>query len=491
MTNSSGAAFRMTLAGDAPFKRAMSTELNANSEFKTFAISELSSNAGFQSGVATNQSLQNSLVDSQNLQTKVSTLLAANADFSGSVGQKLSGDSAFRSLLSDVMTPGLASNEQLQKKLEEKLKSDASFQSSIQEALRTDSTFNTTIKGQVVQDSAFKNDIINLMKATGNASSFVGPKGSTGAKGDMPTPSSVATFLTTGTSGSTFTNSVVTGLAGNTTFRTAIGGVSSLHAGVGVLATFQTAVRDRLRTDTGFIGNVRTALSSDAALRANLKSDVVSDKTFQKNVVTEMSGASNLSKFRGPTGPQGPPPNMLDVVGFLATQTNLVDSAVGYLTDATSGSLFRNSFITDPKFQSNIVTEMQKDSNVAKFKGPQGVPGTVDTPANKTFLKTNTLWCADGDICTVPKNKSVSIDGDINIPTGKKITVRDSNHGLVHTGDGVDGVNLFGWTGGKLSTMAGGKKDILTWRNNGNVDVLEVLNVGGSDNLRFTGTGTD
>lgn len=67
-----------------------------------------------------------------------------------------------------------------------------------------------------------------------------------------------------------------------------------------------------------------------------------------------------------------------------------------------------------------------------EFKGPQGEqgpagamgpPGTVDTDANRTFLQSRTLWCADGQVCQVPANRAaqfnaVSVAGANNLGIG-------------------------------------------------------------------------
>jgi len=37
--------------------------------------------------------------------------------------------------------------------------------------------------------------------------------------------------------------------------------------------------------------------------------------------------------------------------------------------------------------------------------GPHGPPGTVNTEENRNFLKANAMWCADGEMCKIPKGK--------------------------------------------------------------------------------------
>ena len=39
------------------------------------------------------------------------------------------------------------------------------------------------------------------------------------------------------------------------------------------------------------------------------------------------------------------------------------------------------------------------------IQGPQGIPGK-DGDVTNDFIKANTLWCADGKICSIPPNKT-------------------------------------------------------------------------------------
>lgn len=56
-----------------------------------------------------------------------------------------------------------------------------------------------------------------------------------------------------------------------------------------------------------------------------------------------------------------------------------------------------------------LINKLKNFPEFKGLKGDQGIqgvigpPGTIDTEENKKFLKTNTMWCADGDFCSVPK----------------------------------------------------------------------------------------
>jgi hypothetical protein len=50
------------------------------------------------------------------------------------------------------------------------------------------------------------------------------------------------------------------------------------------------------------------------------------------------------------------------------------------------------------------------DTGPAGAVGPQGPAGlSYDTPASINFLKQNTMWCADGDLCVIPPGKQLRI----------------------------------------------------------------------------------
>lgn len=76
-------------------------------------------------------------------------------------------------------------------------------------------------------------------------------------------------------------------------------------------------------------------------------------------------------------------------------------------------------------------------------------------------------------------NGNINTVGDIGIQTNKKIYLRgdipgDLNHYLGYTAD-VDGPQLKGWIGGKLSSKDG---DNLLWNNTGDVTIKGKINVG-------------
>lgn len=116
-------------------------------------------------------------------------------------------------------------------------------------------------------------------------------------------------------------------------------------------------------------------------------------------------------------------------------------------------------------------------------KGEKGDPGlSFDSDAGKSYLKTTTLWCADGDYCKIPeKSKGITgdvvIQGGLSIPTGKNFTVRDQYHGMGFSQD-VDGPSLYGFSGGKLRVAGNNPVDALKWDRNG-VTVNGKLNIGG------------
>jgi hypothetical protein len=53
-----------------------------------------------------------------------------------------------------------------------------------------------------------------------------------------------------------------------------------------------------------------------------------------------------------------------------------------------------------------------KDTGIKGDIGPQGIPGKDGSPGevSKQFLKDNSLWCADGSICSLPTNKTLRFE---------------------------------------------------------------------------------
>jgi hypothetical protein len=98
----------------------------------------------------------------------------------------------------------------------------------------------------------------------------------------------------------------------------------------------------------------------------------------------------------------------------------------------------------------------------------------AELPDHNQYAK-SAVWNADGSI-TIGGDKRVLIGEDstniknrfiadqgIEVPTGKRITIRDANHGMVYASD-MDGPQLYGVGGGKLTAKG---KDILKWKPTG------------------------
>ena len=100
-------------------------------------------------------------------------------------------------------------------------------------------------------------------------------------------------------------------------------------------------------------------------------------------------------KLSGPVGPAGP--------------------------KGDSGSVGWNDFSEAQKL--DVVSKLKVYS---EFKGPPGPPGPpgYDSEPGKTFLKENTLWCADGQICKFPANsKGFASAEDIIFNPKSKVSV--------------------------------------------------------------------
>jgi len=81
-------------------------------------------------------------------------------------------------------------------------------------------------------------------------------------------------------------------------------------------------------------------------------------------------------------------------------------------------------------------------------QGPKGADGEVTNAALTTRLQTQTMWCADGDICKIPQGKKgidwgygaskIWDDGQLKVESDDNIFLRVANKDTVHvTGNGV------------------------------------------------------
>ena len=106
--------------------------------------------------------------------------------------------------------------------------------------------------------------------------------------------------------------------------------------------------------------------------------------------------------------------------------------------------------------------------------GPNVADADISAIRNLNGLA-NELMKPEGTL-TNPGNLNVS--GNISIPTGKMVTVRDAYHGIGYRSSesGVDGPSVYGWSGGALASVTGGAyKNALTWDNNSNIKAMGTI----------------
>ena len=159
----------------------------------------------------------------------------------------------------------------------------------------------------------------------------------------------------------------------------------------------------------------------------------------------------------GPLGPIGPKGDIgpLGLKGDIGPQGPL--GPIGPKGD--SGSVSWNDFNEAQKLE--LINKL-KEFN--EFKGPQGpigppgkdgtngkdgIQGPIglgyDSEPSKAFLKSNSLWCADGEMCNIPKGKKgldwgfggskISDDGNLRIESDDTIYTRVKGKDVVTTSE--------------------------------------------------------
>ena len=154
--------------------------------------------------------------------------------------------------------------------------------------------------------------------------------------------------------------------------------------------SFRTDVREKLKEDSTFRAAFVSALLSDQTFRTNVVNSIGVDAVFKNSIVAAIKAdAAFVELLKG--GPQGPP--------------------------GTNGTNGTNG-----------------------LRGETGLTGPAgkDSDVSKELLKTNSLWCADGGVCTIPATfnleakKNVYVDGEVHS--------RDRLYAAkgIFTGTGVD-----------------------------------------------------
>jgi Collagen triple helix repeat (20 copies) len=167
--------------------------------------------------------------------------------------------------------------------------------------------------------------------------------------------------------------------------------------------------------------------------------------TFQKDYALK----TELTNLKGPQGIQGIPGQKGDtgLTGPAGIQGNRGE------TGLTGPQGIQG--IPGQKGDTGLAG-IQGQIGLAGIQGIQGLPGK-DGEVTNQFLKENSLWCADGDICTVPKN--IVSSKDITI-SGKSVfqgLLTSKGGAIFETGSTFDGFsNLNGpSTHGGLATFNG------------------------------------
>ena len=134
-------------------------------------------------------------------------------------------------------------------------------------------------------------------------------------------------------------------------------------------------------------------------------------------------------------------------------------------------------------FQDKVADTLSNNPTYkTRIRGEQGAAGNI---GDKAALKSNlfdtglTMWCADGELCELPKGKG-GVKGSFEVGDGLRVKGNkilfnnhpDMNHGIQKRnggGDFKDGPFIHGWGGGALGSYEGGEKVALNWDSNQNV----------------------
>lgn len=148
-----------------------------------------------------------------------------------------------------------------------------------------------------------------------------------------------------------------------------------------------------LRADPQFRDNIKQALAEDPGLRNFIT-------TYFNNNKTLFQGEKGITEFSALTSAQ-----QAQVVALLVTNHLGV-----FVTELSNNATLRTA----------LLNTMQ---TIAAFKGPRG--DGYDHPDSANWLKQRTVWCADGDLCTLPTGKHLRIQtGPLHLLNGHPIRSR-------------------------------------------------------------------
>lgn len=154
-----------------------------------------------------------------------------------------------------------------------------------------------------------------------------------------------------------------------------------------------------LRADPQFRDNIKQALAEDPGLRNFIT-------TYFNNNKTLFQGEKGITEFSALTSAQ-----QAQVVALLVTNHLNV-----FVTELSNNATLRTA----------LLNTMQ---TIAAFKGPKG--DGYDHPDSANWLKQRTVWCADGELCTLPTGKRLQIqNAPLHLLNGHPI--RSRNDGFRH-----------------------------------------------------------
>jgi hypothetical protein len=167
--------------------------------------------------------------------------------------------------------------------------------------------------------------------------------------------------------------------------------------------------------------------------------------TEKEEIMAKLKTYAELKGPKGDTGPQGLPGDPTEVAklaslnnafmqtlgtNIVANATTLSENVAKALTDDT---VRRNTLVdavhVKPVFQDAIADKLSSNATYrARIKGD---PGDAANPESlRLALTDKTLWCADGDFCKLPANKTFSQPSSIFITDENRTDWKNFKRGL-------------------------------------------------------------
>lgn len=150
-------------------------------------------------------------------------------------------------------------------------------------------------------------------------------------------------------------------------------------------AAINAAVVAAIQANTAIQTSLARTMAQDSQLQTSIGGMLNSNPTFASSVTSQLTTAANIKRISDEVARSSELPSKLATE---IEQKELIKTAIA------------NKIIASKAFKDDVVGIMSSSAYVDLFRGESG---GLDAQTIEDSVKTSVMWCADGEMCEIPK----------------------------------------------------------------------------------------